>query len=376
MPEESSQSEVASPTTISFSAAQIAHGGVKWSPVVMTTAAASASVPGQLVPNEDRTARLGAPAQGRIIAVHVRPGDHVARGHLLVTMQSAAAGMAQADVSKAEADLASKKAQATYTESARARASRLLILKAIPQQDYDRAVADDELARAGLSQAGAELRRARSTAGVLDASTATTSASGEITLRAPLAGVVLARTAVPGTVVEAGAPLVIVTDPSQLWLSVAAPETMAGLFTRGGRLQFTVPAFPIDTFAARVDAVGAGLDPETRTLAVRASISDATGKLKSEMLATVLVSGARAVPAVMIPADAVQLMSGVPTVFVGDPDAKGGVRLTRRPVVLGARLAGKVAVLRGLAPGDLVITDGAFAVKAEFQKGSMPAMEM
>ncbi|MEP7088053.1 MAG: efflux RND transporter periplasmic adaptor subunit [Gemmatimonadota bacterium] len=342
----------------------------------MTTAAASASVPGQLVPNGDRTARLGAPAQGRIIAVHVQPGDHVARGQLLVTMQSAAAGMAQADFTKAKAELASKKAQATYSESARARASRLLTLKAIPQQDYDRAVADDELARAGLSQAEAELRRARSTAGVLDASTAMSSSSGEIMLRAPLAGVVLARTAVPGTVVEAGAPLVIVTDPSQLWLSVAAPETMAGLFTRGGRLQFTVPAFPIDTFVARVDAVGAGLDPDTRTLPIRATTSDAKGRLKSEMLATVLVSGAHTVPAVIIPEDAVQLLSGVPMVFVGEPDAKGGVRLTRRSVELGARLGGKVAVLKGLAEGELVITDGSFAVKAEFQKGSMPAMEM
>jgi membrane fusion protein, heavy metal efflux system len=365
----------ATPATVTFNASQVSHGGVRWSPVVLSKSSATAIVPGQIVPNEDRTARLGAPAQGRVIAVRVRPGDRVSRGDVLVTMQSAEAGMAQADVTKAEAELVSKKAQAVYAASARARAERLLALKAIPQQDYERAIADDEQARASLTQAQSEVRRARSTASVLDANTSV-SASGEIALRSPLTGVVLARTAVPGTVVEAGAPLVVVTDPSSLWVAIAAPETMAGLFTRGGRLRLTVPAYPADTFAARVEAVGAGLDPETRTLSVRAVTSDAKGKLKAEMLASVEVEGGRSLLAAVIPEDAVQLVAGVPTVFVVETDAKGGARFSRRNVELGARGNGQVAVINGLRSGDLVVTQGAFAVKAEFQKGSMPKMEM
>ncbi len=360
---------------VTFNASQIAHGGVRWSPVSMSPSFSTATVPGQIVPNEDRTARLGAPARGRITSVRVRPGSRVVRGQLLVTMQSADAGMAQADVSKAEADLASKRAQATYAKSARDRAERLLSLKAIPRQDYERAIADDELARASLAQAEAEIRRARGTAGTLDASTSA-SASGEIALRATLAGVVLARPAVQGSVVEAGAPLVVVTDPTNLWLSIAAPETMAGLFTRGGRLRFTVPAFPADTFSAKVDAVGAGLDPDTRTLAIRAITSDAKGKLKAEMIASVGVEGARSVQAALVPEDAVQLVAGVPTVFVAEPDARGGARFVKRAVELGARGGGRVAVIKGLNAGDLVVTQGAFAVKAEFQKGVMPKMEM
>jgi membrane fusion protein, heavy metal efflux system len=365
----------ATPGTVAFNASQIAHGGVQWSPVSMTASSASATVPGQLVPNEDRTARLGAPAQGRVTAVRVRPGDRVSRGDVLVIMQSAEAGMAQADLAKAQADLVSKKAQAVYAASARARAERLLTLKAIPQQDYERAIADDEQARASLSQAETEVRRAHSTATVLDANTSV-SASGDIALRSPLTGVVLARTAVPGTVVEAGAPLVVVTDPSSLWVSIAAPETMAGLFTRGGHLRFTVPAYPTDTFPARVDAVSAGLDAETRTLSVRAVTPDANGKLKAEMLASVEVEGGRSLPAAVIPEDAVQMVGGVPTVFVVDTDAKGGARFTKRNVELGSRGSGRVAVINGLRAGDLVVTQGAFAVKAEFQKGAMPKMEM
>ena len=363
------------PETVTFNASQVAHGDVQWSPVTMASSSASATVPGQIVPNEDRTARLGAPAQGRVIAVRVRPGDHVSRGDVLVTMQSAEAGTAQADLAKAEADLVSKKAQAVYAASARARAERLLALKAIPQQDYERAIADDELARASLSQAETEVRRARSTATVLDANTSV-SGNGEIALRSPLEGVVLARTAVPGTVVEAGAPLVVVTDPTSLWISIAAPETMTRLFVRGGQLRFTVPAYPSDTFAARVEAVSAGLDPETHTLTVRGVTSDARGKLKAEMLATATVEGAHSLLAAIIPEDAVQLVAAVPTVFVAEPDGRGGARFTRRNVVLGSRGDGKVAVVNGLRSGDVVVTRGAFAVKAEFSKGAMPKMEM
>jgi cobalt-zinc-cadmium efflux system membrane fusion protein len=359
---------------ITFSAAQVRHGGVRWAPVTMGSAAGAASVPGEVTVNEDRTARLGAPGRGRIIAVRVQPGDRISRGQVLVTMQSADAGMAQSDVSKASAEVTSRRAQAQYAGSASARAERLLVLKAIPRQDYERAVADDEQARAGLDQAEAELRRARSTANLMGASGA--SASGEVILRAPLSGVVLARPAQPGAVVEAGAPLVTVTDPSSLWLQVKAPEQLSALFRRGDPLRFTVPAYPTESFMARTDAVGAGLDPETRTLAIRGVVLNANGRLKPEMLATVLVDGGRRMSAALVPDAAVQLINGKSTVFIAHPDANGGARFERREVEVGSRTNGQVAVVRGLAAGDVIVTAGAFAVKAEFQKGSMPKMEM
>ncbi len=151
------------PTDVTLTAAQIAHGGVHWEPVAASTVAPVGTVPGQVIPNEDRTARLGATVRGRVIAVRVRPGDRVSAGRVLVTLQSPEAGMAQSDVEKA-------RAQASYARSARRRAERLLALKAIPQQDYDRAIADDELA-------SAELRRARSVAEQIGAAASATGVS-------------------------------------------------------------------------------------------------------------------------------------------------------------------------------------------------------
>ena len=360
-------------TEVTLTAAQIRHGAVAWQGVTMGTSSATVTVPGQIVPNEDRTARLGAPAAGRVVTVRLRPGDRVARGQVLVTLQSPEAGAAQSDLAKAQAALTSARAQAAYTKSARARAERLLALKAIPRQDFERAVADDELAQSSVAQAEAELTRARSSAEQLGA---TASASGEIALRSPLAGVVLARTAVPGTVVEAGAPLTIVTDATSLWLTVNAPEPLAGALRTGTTLRFSVPAYPGETFTARVDAVGAGLDPGTRTLPVRASVDNRTGRLKPEMLATVTAAGGPPVAAAIVPDAAVQMLKGRTVVFLVRPAPNGGATFTRREVEVGSRVDGRAAILRGLAAGDVIVTAGGFAVKAEFDKGSMPKMEM
>lgn len=349
---------MAGATDVTLTAAQVAHGGVQWEPVATSTVASVATVPGQVIPNEDRTARLGATVQGRVIAVRVRPGDRVRAGQVLVTLQSPAAGMAQSDVDKA-------RAQASYARSARERAERLLALKAIPQQDYDRAIADDELA-------SAELRRAKS---VADQIGAAASASGEVVIRSPLNGVVLARTAVPGAGVEIGAPLVIVTDPSTLWLSIDAPENLASLFRVGAQLRFTVPAYPADTFSARIDAIGAGLDPSTRTLPIRGVIRNQGERLKPEMLASVS-AGRSAGQSPTVPEDAVQLLDGKSVVFIAHPDSSGGAHFVPREVQPGARSGGWIAITQGLAAGDLVVTRGALTIKAQIKKGTMPEMDM
>ena len=364
-------SDTATSTDITLSSAQIQHGGIQWAPASSGTIASSNVLPGQVVPNDDRTARLGAAAGGRVTDVRVRAGDHVAAGQILVTLQSPEAAMAQSELAKAQAELVSRRAQAGYAHAARERADRLLALKSIPQQDRDRAVTEDEQASASVSQAEAEASRAQSTAAQLGAG----AASGEMLIRAPFAGVVLERIAVLGTVIEAGAPLVVITDPATLWLTISVPENLAGGFRVGGRLLFTVPAFPADTFTARIEGVAAGLDPSTRTLAVRALISNGAGKLKPEMLASVTAAGAGTLSAILVPEDAVVMMAGKATVFtvmtMGDSTMFMG-----RIVQLGARSGGRVSIMTGLTAGEVIVTHGAIAIKAELAKGSMPAMEM
>jgi cobalt-zinc-cadmium efflux system membrane fusion protein len=360
-------------SSITFTAAQIEHGKIQWAPTPLGRSSTSAVIPGTIIPDENRTARLSAPAEGRVVAVRVQPGDRVGRGQILVSLVGPGAGSAQSDVSKAAAQVTAMRAQAGYAQAARDRAERLLKLKAIPQQDYERAVADDESARASLSQAVAEQRRAISSAEQLGAGASLT---GEMVLRSPLSGVVLSRNAQPGAVVGAGTQLVSVTDPTSLWLQVNAPEKLASLFRVGGVLHFTVPAYPADKFDARVTAVGAALDPDSRTLLVRATVLNGNQKLKPEMLASVSVEGDGLATVPVVPEDAIQLLDGRPTVFVVKPNNRGGATFVRRSVGIGSRTGSTVPVISGLAAGELVVTVGAFSVKAELQKRSMPDMEM
>ncbi len=366
-----------------LTAAQVAHGRVRWAAAGTATDAGGGSMsvfPGQLTPDEDRTARLGAPAQGRVLAVRVSPGDRVRKGQVLVTLQSPAAAMAQADLSKAASTVTSKRAQASFAKSARDRADRLLALKAIPRQDYEKAIADDQLAAAELTQAEAELQRSRMTASALGA---TDAPEGEIALRSPQDGVVLERSAAPGAVVETGSPLVVVTDPAQLWLTVSAPEMVIGAIRTGISLRFTVPAYPADTFSGRVTAVGAGLDADTRTLPIRATVANTAGRLKPAMFASVSLPTTAAAPAgstasahIVLPADAVQLLRGIPMVFEVMPDGAGGGHFMARRVEAGGSSGGRITITGGIAAGALLVVQGAFAVRAAIEKGKMPKMEM
>jgi RND family efflux transporter MFP subunit len=176
--------------------------------------------------------------------------------------------------------------------------------------------------------------------------------------------------------VDAGAPLVVVTDPTTLWLTANAPEALAGAFRTGATVRFSVSAYPGEMFAARVDAVGAGLDPGTRTLPVRAVVDNRTGRLKPEMLATVVAAGGPTVPAALVPDDAVQMSKGKTVLFLARPLPNGDAKFLRREVEVGSRTGGRAAILRGLTAGEVIVTKGAFAVKAQLEKGTMPKMEM
>jgi cobalt-zinc-cadmium efflux system membrane fusion protein len=346
---------------------QIRHGAVRWAAVEPVRLASSVETAGLLLPDDDRTARLGAPARGRVMTIHVNVGDHVSAGQALVTIQSQDAAAAVADDSKAEAELNSRQAAANFARTNYERAVRLLELKAVARQEVERARTDAELSQAALSQARAEVERARAILTQLGVS-----ATGELVLRTPIAGVVLKREAVPGSVVDAGTPLITVTDPSTLWLQAAATESLATTFRSGADIHFTVPAFPGERFDARVQNVGAGLDPATRTLLVRAVVRNPSRRLRPEMFATVWIGDGNVRTALLVPEGAIQLLDERPVVFVSKP-ANGITQFERRDVEIGARSEGKAEIVTGLHAGDLVVTDGAFAVKSEFARSKIPS---
>jgi cobalt-zinc-cadmium efflux system membrane fusion protein len=347
---------------------QIQRGGIQWQPVRATTMSEAIEIPGQLAPNEDRTARLGAPARARVITMHVRIGDRVSRGQPLVTLQSEQASAARAEYAKAVAEQNAHETAARYARTALERAERLLELKAVSRQDVERARVENDEAESARVQAQAEVERARDTLTHLGVSEQT----GEMVVRAPIAGIVLNREAVPGSVVDAGASLVAVTDLTTLWLDIAATERVAPLLQRGAQVRFTVPELLPQTFDATIENVGAALDPATRTLPVHAVVRNPTSRLRPAMFATVTLTVGQPRTGVMIPDSALQLLDERPVVFVAQTNGSGGARFERRDVEVGARTGAEIQIVRGLSAGDVVVTEGAFAVKSEFARSKMP----
>lgn len=358
--------------SVTLTAAQIANGKIAWAPVTLAATSVSVEVTGQLLVNDDRTARVSSPAQARAVTVHVSPGDRVARGARLVTLVSPEASTARSDVAKAQAEVSSRRAAAQYARSARDRAERLLNLKAIPRQDYERALADDELARASLSQAQSELVRARAGAQQLGLDPG----SGAMVIRSPVAGVVTSRDVAPGTVVEAGAPLITVTDPGSLWLNVALPERLATGVRVGSTLRFTVAPYPRDTFPARVQSVSASYDPTTRSLPVRGLVVNSGGRLRPEMFARVWVESGAGEMFPVVPDEAIQRINGKPVVFVVQPQPNGAARFEMREIETRSTTGGRATISGGVRQGEIVVVQGAYAVKAELEKGRMSEMDM
>ncbi|HKW00026.1 MAG TPA: efflux RND transporter periplasmic adaptor subunit [Vicinamibacterales bacterium] len=354
-------------TEVTLNADQIAHGGVRWSAVASSPVADFVELPGRLVLDEDHTARLSVSVRGRVTDVRANLGDAVSRRQALVVLQSEEASARRADLAKATAEAAERDSALRYARSARERAERLLALKAGSAQDLERARADEAAAEASAAQARASVDHARTALSVLEVDD-----TGQIQLAAPISGVVVARDVVVGSVVEAGASALVVADLEYLWLEFGAPDTVAGLLKPGQRLHFVVPP-STETIEARVLRVNGAIDPTTRLVTVRAAVANPTKRLRPEMFVTVRADTAPSRPGVLVPHDAVQLLDERPVVFVAQPDGKGGAKFVRRDVQTGTTVEGRTHIVSGLTPGDVVVTEGAFAVKSQFSRGKMPA---
>lgn len=121
----------------------------------------------------------------------------------------------------------------------------------------------------------------------------------------------------------------------------------------GAAAKVTVAAWPGQIFAGKVTYVGATIDKETRTVAVRVEVPNPDGRLKPDMFATAVLPTGATMKALTLPESAVTLLQGLPTVFVEE-----GAGFEARPVELGERAGGRVTVKSGLQAGELVVTEG------------------
>jgi cobalt-zinc-cadmium efflux system membrane fusion protein len=107
------------------------------------------------------------------------------------------------------------------------------------------------------------------------------------------------------------------------------------------------------------------VDAHSRTVPVRIELPNAGGRLKPGMFATAFIGTSGAGEEVVaVPATSLQRMDNQWIVFL----PRGEGRFEVRPVERGRDLGNEVAIVSGLKPGEPVVAEGAFVLRAEAEK--------
>ena len=182
------------------------------------------------------------------------------------------------------------------------------------------------------------------------------------TIFAPSSGYVLERKVFPNQKVMPDTDLYTILDLSRVWIVADVHEQDTALVRAGQTARVTLPYGNGRSFTANVDYIQPQVDPMTRTLKVRLDADNRALLLKPDMY--VEVEFRAALPAVLtVPADAVLDAGEHKTVFVD----RGNGFFEPRQVETGEQNAGRIAILKGLKPGERVVISGNFLIDSESQ---------
>src|SRR6185437_7181149 len=147
-----------------------------------------------------------------------------------------------------------------------------------------------------------------------------------------------------------------------VWIYAAVFQDEIGKVRRGDPATVTVDAYPGVKFEGRVDFVEPQIDPVTRTARVRCEFNNPTGELLPGMFAHVVLDLPMGEQTV-IPDGAV-LRTGTHNVaFIH----RGDGYLTPAEIELGAHAGDEFIVLKGLVPGQRIISSANFLIDSESQ---------
>jgi HlyD family secretion protein len=275
-------------------------------------------------------------ASGRVVRVLVQEGQTVRAGETVAILAQptlpadiegrrarlAAAeaqlrnlerGARTAEIDAAEAELRTAEAEAVRAARDLTRLQTLLDAGAISRQQLDAARAAAQMAAGRRDAAREALRLMRqgtrpelvsaARAEVASARAAVQSAertAGDLTLTAPVNGVVVSRNAEPGEVIGAGQSVVTIADPTRPFVRIYVNQHALPLIRRGGAASATLDAFPDRRFPGQVTAINprAEFTPrvaltederEDLLFGVKVELTDRSGMLKAGLPVTVRI---------------------------------------------------------------------------------------
>ena len=305
------------------------------------------------------TYRIGPTSAGRIKRLDAHVGDAVVAGEILGEMDPVdldeRIGAQQAAIKSSEAALRQAGVEQAFAEAQATRYGRLLATHSVSEElvatkRQELAVADAArgVAREDVVRLRAELEALRAQ-------------RGNLSLVAPVAGLVAARDSDPGTTVVAGQSVIELIDPASLWIDARFDQISADGLAVGLPAQIVLRSRHGRVLNGRVLRVEPRADAVTEeTLAKIVFETMPTPLPPVGELAEVTVQLPGLPPAPTIPNAAIRTVDGERGVW---KLAEGD--LSFAPLVLGpSDLDGRVQVHRGLAAGDQVIVHGEKALTA------------
>jgi RND family efflux transporter MFP subunit len=352
----------------------LAGGGVWFAlarpgqPTVRTAVARAAAAPGAasvLDASGFVTARLqatvAAKITGKVTEVLIEEGMHVEENAVLARLDDTDAraqlSLAQAQLAAATSQLAEIQAQLVQAERDAVRQQELYRRELVSAQSMDAAAAQRDALRARLGAAQQQIRVAERGLQVAQVGLDNT------VIRAPFAGMVVAKTAQPGETispVSAGGGFTrtgigTIVDMDSLEIQVDVNEAFIGRVTAKQPVEATLNAYPDWKIPGEVIAIIPTADRAKATVKVRIAVKVKDRRIVPDMGARVAFLDTRpgqpaTAPGVLVPADAVRAEGEAGVVFVVSDG-----RVARRSVTLGPVTGGQRQVLTGLREGERVV---------------------
>jgi Cu(I)/Ag(I) efflux system membrane fusion protein len=183
-----------------------------------------------------------------------------------------------------------------------------------------------------------------------------------VAFTSPIDGHVTVKSVVQGSAVKAGDMVMRIVDHSFLWLDAQVHAQDFGLIRYGQAVTATVETAPGREFEGEVIFVHPHVDPVTRTATVRMMLPNPEMSLRPGMYANATIKVAAAAQSLLVPREAIIDTGALRVAFV----AVGNGRFEPRRVETGiSGDDGEIEILKGLAPGENVVTSGQFLMDAE-----------
>src|SRR5437899_2183760 len=341
---------------VSLTAEAVERAGIKVAEVKAQSSVSGVTVPGTVTSNAYRDTKVNALVGGIVRQVMVELGAEVRRGAPLAVIFSS-------ELADAQMKYLSMRAMLEADHQKLERTQKLVALGAASRQELEEVTAvhtghetEVAAARQRLLLLGLSAER------VAKLETAPQVVS-EITVASPADGLVIARAVNPGQVINAGQELFVVTDLSTVWLIGDLYERDFSRVRVGAPATITLASMPGRTLRGRVAYIDPRVDAATRTAKVRVEVPNRGGELRLGMFVTMSIRTGTTERITVVPRAAVQTIGDRSVVYVPAEGEEG--KFVERAVQVGPPAGEFVPVLNGLRPGDRVVTDGSFYLRAE-----------